>query len=161
MRWGKYWLVAVIGMVPTALFADAQGFSPATPRAYLEECGSCHVAFPPKLLTAEAWQMVMARLDAHYGTEARVQEGVGQEITAFLVHEAGTAEKLERGGQVKDRALPRLTQTAWFIRKHRKVPEALWRLPQVGRASNCTACHTRAEEGSYREREVVLPLGRQ
>jgi hypothetical protein len=50
---------------------------------------------------------------------------------------------------------PRLTGRAWFRREHRKVPEAAWRDARVKSAANCAACHTRAEEGSFREREIL------
>ena len=52
---------------------------------------------------------------------------------------------------------PRLTASAWFRREHRQVPQALWRDARVKSASNCTACHSRAEQGSYRGREIALP----
>jgi len=37
------------------------------------------------------------------------------------------------------------------------VPQALWRDARVNSASNCSACHSRAGQGSYRGREIALP----
>ncbi|MGZ8268326.1 MAG: diheme cytochrome c, partial [Burkholderiales bacterium] len=34
------------------------------------ECSSCHVAYPPKLLSAQTWRRLMGGLDKHFGTDA-------------------------------------------------------------------------------------------
>ena len=38
--------------------------------AYVQECGSCHVPYPPGLLPNESWQRLMANLPQHFGTDA-------------------------------------------------------------------------------------------
>jgi len=48
----------------------------------------------------------------------------------------------------------------WFQREHRKVSAADWKDAKVKTPANCAACHTQAAEGSYREREIVMPDGR-
>jgi mono/diheme cytochrome c family protein len=40
------------------------------------------------------------------------------------------------------------------------VPQADWHDAKVKSPANCAACHTRAAEGSYREREIVMPNGK-
>ncbi|HNQ04079.1 MAG TPA: cytochrome C [Thiobacillaceae bacterium] len=136
------------------LFANA-------PPAYQAECGSCHIAFPPQLLGAGDWRQVMATLDRHYGDNASLDEAVRRTIADFLVGHAGPPSKVGAGGgAARPGALPRLTATPWFTRKHREVPRADWSHPKVKTPSNCGACHTRAAQGSYREREIVLPDGR-
>ena len=52
---------------------------------------------------------------------------------------------------------PRLTKSEWFRREHRKVPASVWGDARVKSAANCGACHGRAEQGSYRGREISLP----
>ena len=44
----------------------------AVPPAYTQECGSCHLAYPPGLLPALSWQRLMGGLDRHFGTDAIV-----------------------------------------------------------------------------------------
>jgi len=44
------------------------------------------------------------------------------------------------------------------VQKHEEVPARLIRdNPKVGSLSNCAACHTRADTGSFSEREIDIP----
>lgn len=75
------------------------------------ECGSCHMAFPPALLTQGNWKALMQELDTHFGVNAGLDERTRDEITAFLVRNSGTnwsrsAESL------------RITQTGYFVKRH-------------------------------------------
>jgi len=119
---------------------------------YRQECGSCHVPFPPSLLSAEDWRKVMVDLAHHYGDDASLSPQTAQELTDFLVRNAGDTRRTQGAGDP-----PRITQTTWFKRKHDEVPAAAWRDPRVKSPANCGACHKRAEEGSYREREIDIP----
>lgn len=150
----------LILLFPFAAQADKLRLPADAPPAFQAECASCHVAFPPQLMVAEDWKRVMAKLDKHYGDNASLDEKSRRAIEDFLVRNAG-------GGKVgADRTalpggdLPRMTKTAWFVRKHREVPRADWTHEKVKTAANCAACHTKAAEGSYREREIVMPNGK-
>ncbi len=132
--------------------ADRLPLPADAPPSFKAECGGCHLPFPPALLTAPDWKRVMARLDWHYGDNASLDGKTRRELEDFLVRNAATRSRLAGAGDP-----PRLTGSEWFRREHRKVPETLWRAAQVKSAANCAACHTRAEQGSYGEREIVLP----
>lgn len=148
---------ARLSLLAAALFASAAARAdrlplPAdAPPSFKAECGSCHLPFPPALLAAPDWKRVMGRLDKHYGDNAGLDEKTRREIEDFLVRHAGGSRMAGEGDP------PRLTRTDWFRREHRKVPESIWRDARVKSASNCTACHRRAEQGSYRGREIALP----
>ena len=116
------------------------------------ECGSCHVAFPPRLLPAESWRAVMSGLDKHFGSDASLDAADAVEIGAFLEKHAGTRR---RESAVKP--LLRITETRWFIREHDEVPQRTWKNPLVKSPANCAACHTRADSGDYRERNIRIP----
>jgi diheme cytochrome c len=113
------------------------------------ECGACHVAYPPRLLPAGAWRALMAGLERHFGADASLDAAARAEITSFLETYAGR----DRGAGPSGR----ITDGAWFARKHREVPAAVWRSPQVKSAANCTACHPGAERGAFDEHAVQLP----
>lgn len=135
-----------------ALPAWADKVAPATgmPAAYKSECGSCHTAFPPTLLTAANWRTTMAGLDRHFGTDASLDAKTAGEIAAWLDKNAG------RRAESTDKA-PRITTTAWFVRKHNEVPARIWRDSRVKSAANCAACHPGADLGRYGERELKVP----
>ena len=62
-------LVATAFLSLTASWADSYK-GPTPPAVYTQECGSCHLAFPPNLLPKASWQSVMHGLDKHYGSDA-------------------------------------------------------------------------------------------
>lgn len=152
------------GLLPLAAHADKLSAPLNAPPAFQAECASCHVAFPPALLAADDWKRVMASLDKHYGDNASLDEKTRRTIEDFLVRNAGTARKLGASyaatGSARNSELPRLTTTQWFVREHREVATAEWTHEKVKTPANCGACHTKAAQGSYREREIVMPGGR-
>ena len=48
--------------------------------AYRQECGSCHVPYPPALLDAASWRALMGGLDKHFGSDAGVEPAVRADI---------------------------------------------------------------------------------
>ena len=152
MRTAKASLLAAALILSTAARADRLPIPADAPPAFQAECGGCHLPYPPALLTAPDWKRVMSKLDKHYGDNASLDEKTRRELEDFLVRNASNRSRMAGEGDP-----PRLTASAWFRREHRKVPASLWRDARVKSASNCTACHSRAEEGSYRGREIALP----
>lgn len=132
--------------------ADRLPLPADTPPAYRSECASCHLAFPPSLLSAPDWQGVMSGLARHFGTDASLDPATGRQISDFLQRHAGSAARLGSAGEP-----PRLTRTARFTRMHREVPAALWRDPRVKSAANCEACHRGAAAGTFSEHDLALP----
>lgn len=118
---------------------------------FKQECSTCHIAYSPSLLTAESWRQVMGGLSKHFGSDASLTEVENKEITAFLIKNAST------------RSTPssplRITETAWFKRKHdaREISPSVWKSSAVKSASNCAACHPRADQGNFNEHEIRMP----
>lgn len=151
--------IFLVACLPFVAHATKLRLPADPPPAFQAECASCHVVFPPQLMTAEDWRRVMAGLDKHYGDNASLDEKTRRVIEDFLARNAGAEKKVGFGDTARD-ALPRLTATPWFKRKHHEVPRADWTHAKVRSPANCAACHPRAAEGSYREREIVMPDGR-
>jgi hypothetical protein len=149
-------LAAGLVLLPAgAALADSGRAMPrSVPPAYTEECGSCHLAYPPGLLPARSWQRIMAGLDRHYGADAALDAATAQQINAWLQAHAGTGKRAS-----EEPPLDRITRCAWFERKHRKVEPAVWQLPSVKSAANCAACHSRAEQGRFSDDELRAPAG--
>ncbi len=135
-----------------AAWADGGRFDLGGP-VYRDECGACHVAYPPQLLPAASWRELMRTLDRHFGADAGLEPQQAAAILDGLVAQARRRpEAAPRGGPVL-----RITQTAWFRHEHDEVPARLWKGPAVKGAAHCAACHRRAEAGDYGERTLRLP----
>jgi hypothetical protein len=102
------------------------------------ECGSCHLAYPPQLLPAQSWQRLMSGLERHFGADASLEPAVAAEIGDFLQRHSVTGKWIRGASESL-----RITQTAWFVRKHRKVS------PQ--NAASCESCHSHAAQGDFHE----------
>jgi cytochrome c553 len=115
-----------------------------------QECGSCHMAFLPGLLPAESWRRMMGGLDQHFGTDASLTPQENREITAFLVKNASNRWRAPS-------APLRITETAWFKRKHDELAPAVWKRAAIKSPSNCVACHAGADKGDFEEDRVRIP----
>jgi hypothetical protein len=136
------------------VFADDDRRAHAVPLLpkYRAECASCHIAYPPGMLPAASWERLMRTLPQHFGTDASLDAAGVQEISRWLVANAGTGRRaLEQPPQ------DRITRSAWFLRQHDEVPAAAWKLPPVKSPANCAACHAGAEQGDFDEHRVRIP----
>lgn len=124
------------------------------PPAFAQECGSCHLPYPPQLLTADDWQRLMQGLDKHFGADATLDHKTAQSILTFLQKNAGTSARYSPAGDP-----PRVSRTPWFQREHGRLSLAVWKRPAVRSPANCEACHRQAAKGSFSEREIVIPGG--
>jgi len=123
----------------------------ATDPVWKEECGSCHIAYPPRLLPASSWKQIMSSLDKHFGSDASVDKQTADHIAAFLERNAGR----ERASGTSTNL--RITRTRWFLREHHEVSARTWLNPKVKSASNCEACHIDAANGDFSEHRVRIP----
>ena len=142
---------ALAGTQAWAEEGDRVARTPLLPK-YREECVACHVAYPPGLLPAASWHRVMANLPRHYGTDASLDPGTVTALANWLTANAATS-----GRRSEPPPEDRITRSAWFIRKHREVSPATWKLPNVRSAANCAACHTQADQGDFNEHNVRIP----
>jgi len=122
------------------------------PKSYEAECASCHMAYPPGLLSEKSWQNVMSGLTKHFGTDASVDEKDKIEITNWLKRNAATKQKYSELAPEN-----RITKTSWFIREHDEIKADYWKRPSIKSPANCGACHTTAAEGIFSERGLKVP----
>jgi cytochrome c553 len=148
------WALVLFALVASmSARADGGRLMPMNaPAAYAQECASCHLAYPPGLLPARSWQRLMGGLDRHYGSDASLDAATVQQISGWLLANAGTYKRVAEAPPED-----RITRSTWFVREHDEVAPSVWKLASVKSAANCAACHTQAAEGSYREREIRIP----
>ena len=142
---------AILAAAATSAPAGEHRYA-ATNQTWQAECASCHIAYPPQLLPAHSWQRLMDGLDRHFGTDAGLAPAAASEIGRFL---QANAAQGKRAARVEGSL--RITETAWFTRKHDEVPARTWRHADVRSPANCSACHRQAEQGDYSERSVRIP----
>lgn len=133
------------------LQASGKASAPLDP-AYLQECGSCHVAYPARMLPASSWQALLNGLDRHFGSDASLTEETRREIGRYLQENASQREISSAG-----KPILRITETSWFRHEHGEIPAPMWKTAAVKSPANCPACHLAAEKGRYGEHQIRLP----
>jgi hypothetical protein len=139
------------------------GVSAATNPVYKDECGSCHMAYPPGLLPAKSWTKIMSGLDNHFGDNAELDAKTGQVIGEFLRVNSADKSDYRRSKNFSRSIQPgdtpvRITDTPYFKRKHDEIPARMVSgNPKVNSFSQCTACHAKAEQGVFNEDTVSIP----
>ena len=132
-----------------------------THRAWQQECGSCHLAYPPSLLPRASWREMMGGLDRHFGEDASLDPVTQADILKFLETHAADSGASRVGERVMQRsngqAPQRITETRWFVRKHDEVAPDVWKRKSVGSPANCAACHRQAEKGLFDDDSVRIP----
>jgi hypothetical protein len=146
-------LLALIALAAPLARADDHGrrAAPLLPK-YVQECSSCHIAYPLGALPNASWQRLLANLPRHFGTDAPVDPATLKQIRTWV--DANT-EMWKRVGDMPPE--DRITRSPWFQRKHREVDAADWKRAAIRSPSNCAACHPRAEEGDFNEHRVRIP----
>lgn len=145
---------ALLAGATVAVAGESRRMPANPPAAYTQECGSCHVAYPPALLPARSWQRVMTGLGQHYGSDASLDAETTRQLSAWLLAHAGTYKRVR-----EEPPEDRLTRSAWFERKHDEIAPAVWTKPSVKSPANCGACHAGAERGVFDEHDLRMPAG--
>jgi hypothetical protein len=100
----------------------------------------------------------MQGLEQHYGTDSSLEPELVQLIGVWLLDNAA----MVGGKSRRFSELPpedRITMASWYTKKHRKIDDTVWRLESVKSKANCEACHDRAEEGHFDDKNLTIPEG--
>lgn len=142
------WLLAGVPMGATQAMESSASKAPPSPyqpatvnTKWKEECSACHIAFPPGLLQAEAWQNIMRGLEKHFGVNASLPAKDSAEIAAFLVNNASSRWRYPTAPR-------RISETAWFKQWHSEHDSA-WKSPLVKTPANCASCHKGSDSGDF------------
>jgi hypothetical protein len=147
-------IAAIAATMLAVAAADASDRAAAAPpnATYESECGSCHVAYPPRLLAAPAWERIVKGLDKHFGTDASLDATTAGTIRAYLDTYAQPA-----GSKRYDPGAARITETRWFRKEHDEIAAGVFRRASVASPANCAACHPQAARGQFNEHDVRIP----
>ena len=136
-----------------------QGMS-QTNALYIEECGSCHMAYPARLLPAQSWSKMMNGLDDHFGENAELDNESRNSIERYLVQStlAGKGKYRKMLRNLGSKMPLRITELPYFVHEHDEMPSRFIRgNDKVSSLSQCNACHQGAEKGWFDEDDVVIP----
>ena len=129
-----------------------------TNTTYVEECSSCHMAYPAMLLPQQSWRKIMAGLEDHFGENAELDDATRDELEDYLVHESGRVSYKKLFRNLGNAAPLRITELPYFVHEHDEIPARfIAGNEQVKSLSQCNACHRDAERGRFDEDDVVIP----
>ncbi|MDY6824150.1 MAG: diheme cytochrome c [Thermodesulfobacteriota bacterium] len=140
--------------------SEGSSFGPIINDTVKKKCGACHFAYQPGLLPAASWEKIVAGLPVHFGEEIVLDQGSKAIILEYLCENAADHSPAGRSKEIMkslDGQTPlRITETPYFFEKHYGLPSSVFNLPSIGARSNCIACHSTAEQGSYDD-SVKIP----
>ena len=127
-----------------------------------EECGSCHLAFHPSLLPGRSWTRIMSEQKQHFGSDLALDAPTTTALLTFLVANSAEQRKTEPATKIElsikvDATPLRITETPYWVKKHRDITAAVWQSPKVKSRTNCAACHLDAEAGTFEDAAMRLP----
>ncbi len=131
---------------------------------FANECGSCHITYPPFLLPKKSWTLMMSNLENHFGDDASIDKATNNSILAFLkqnsaensTHQAalGILNSLK-----DDNGTIAITKTPFWKNIHKKISKDVFASAKVKSRSNCKACHTDIQNGLIENDLINMPKG--
>jgi len=128
-----------------------------------EECGGCHLAFHPSLLPARSWQVMMKEQSSHFDEDLFLEPEVIDDIENFLVENAAEQALTEAAWKIdqsiaKTESPLRITESQYWVDKHQWITSQVWDNPIVNGKVNCPACHLDAEDGTFEDAAMRIPV---
>ena len=138
---------------------------PVDNQQYQDECGECHFAYQPGLLTTKSWEKLLTAdaLKDHFGDNAEIDKDTLKIIHAYALDNAADKSYYKRARKIAattDAATAplRITALRYIERKHKGIPEKMVKgNTGVKSLSYCDKCHTQADQGVYDEDTVSIP----
>lgn len=125
---------------------------------YIDECGSCHIAYPAQLLPTKSWQKIMAGLENHFDENAEVDEATRLSIENYLIRTSGSGTYRKMLRNLGNLTPLRITELPYFIQEHDEIPSRYIKAnDKLNSLSQCNACHQNAERGGFDEDDIFIP----
>jgi hypothetical protein len=142
-------------------FHESSRRQPAVNEDYKNNCGGCHMTYPPNLLPASSWNKILTRLGDHFGESLSLDDRTMEEIEKYLRENAADRSGSKIGGKIR-RSLGgeppvRITEVPYIQKKHREISSEVFKRKSVGSFSNCLACHKTADQGDFDDDRAAIP----
>jgi len=100
-------------------------------------------------------------LEDHFGEVIELDPDSKKIITEYLKANAAGSSSAKRAVKIMrslgNQTPLRITEIPYILRKHHEVSPNVLKRESIGSLSNCSACHTTAEQGIYEDDNVVIP----
>lgn len=125
-----------------------------------EQCGACHLAFPPSTAPAATWNAILADLTHHFGADASLSAEQVAHIRDWV--DANAAEHWDTLAAHRLRVPAadgslRITGTPGWRQLHRHIPPATFDAKTGERRSDCAACHADAATARFAPQRIAIP----
>jgi hypothetical protein len=128
--------------------------------AYRENCGACHLAYPPKLLPASSWKKIINRSEDHFGEPLVINTKNKEIISRYLIENSAERSSCKKAVKIvkslQGESPVRITEIPYIRDKHRKIPLKTLERKSIGSLSNCSACHNKADQGVFSKRDIKI-----
>ena len=129
--------------------------------SYTKTCGQCHMAYPPMLLPSHSWKKIMNRLDDHFGEKIAIDSRLKEGISRYLVENGADRSSCKKAVKImkslNGKVPMRITEVPYIRNEHREIPSKILEREKIGSLSNCLACHKKADQGLFNERDIKIP----
>lgn len=140
---------------------DGSYLKPVNNPTYKEECGACHFAYQPELLPEASWMEILTNLDDHFGESIELDDDSRKAISDYLKSNSAEYSSAKRAVKIMrslgNHVPMRITDTPYIREKHHEISPNVFKRESIGSLSNCSACHTTAENGIYEDDNVKIP----
>ena len=150
-------LVGVVSNVSADGPRADYGGDAALTEQYKENCGDCHLAYPPSFLPQDSWRLIMHDLANHFDEDAELEVDETKAMRDYLVD--NSSRFLWRFRHQGEGEIPmRITQLNYFLHEHDEIPKRLVQgNDEVGSFSNCSACHDTDSRRMFDDDDVNIP----
>ena len=127
---------------------------------YSDECAACHMAYHPSTRPAASWELMMGRLDDHFGDDASLPTEARTKIASWLTANAASTTDSKPAmlwSELHESTPVALPDTETWKRLHTSVDAAAFRQRNIYSPSNCAACHGDAETGWFSPFQISIP----
>ena len=168
---GVVWIVAVLFSLYYLIFTKDNIFVAssyvkqnyaALHKDFSDECGSCHIAYPPYLLPKASWTAMMKGLDNHFGEDASLDKKTNQSILAFLVKNSADNSTRKSAFYISQslkghKSTIAITKTPYWKHVHKHIGKDVFASNEVKSRANCEACHKDIQYGLLEHDLIKVP----
>jgi cytochrome b len=129
---------------------------------FSNECGSCHITYPPFLLPKESWTLMMSDLENHFGDDASIDEETNISILKFLNENSAQTSTHQASFKILkslkgNNSTIAISKTPFWEKKHDDIDKNIFANVKIKSKANCKACHIDIENGLIENDLINMP----